>query len=178
MIIKVDRDTELAKMLLSFAENCSWDGVKDHIADMLRSWTFSDWETMFAAIADGKIVGMASVMKTDYYPLAEIYPWVSCVFVSEDFRGQKISGELIEYANRYLKENGFGRSGRHYGSAESQRPNGMGRADEFLPRPCIRNCLSSSNLYIRQGPSYRENDTKDLLLIALSKIRIQRRRGT
>ena len=72
MIIKVDRDTELAKMLLSFAENCSWDGVKDHIADMLRSWTFSDWETMFAAIADGKIVGMASVMKTDYYPLAEI----------------------------------------------------------------------------------------------------------
>lgn len=77
---------------------------------MLRSWTFSDWETMFAAIADGKIVGMASVMKTDYYPLAEIYPWVSCVFVSEDFRGQKISGELIEYANRYLKENDFGRS--------------------------------------------------------------------
>ena len=110
MIIKVDRDTELAKMLLSFVENCSWDGVKDHIADMLRSWTFSDWETMFAAIADGKIVGMASVMKTDYYPLAEIYPWVSCVFVSEDSRGQKISGELIEYANRYLKENGFGRS--------------------------------------------------------------------
>ena len=31
----------------------------------------------------------------------------------------------------------------------------MGRADEFLPRPCIRNCLSSSNLYIRQGPSYQ-----------------------
>ena len=35
----------------------------------------------------------------------------------------------------------------HYGNAESQRPNGMGRADEFLPRPCIRNCLSPSNLY-------------------------------
>ena len=33
MIIKVDRDTELAKMLLSFVENCSWDGVKgtDHL---------------------------------------------------------------------------------------------------------------------------------------------------
>ena len=40
MIIKVDRDTELAKMLLSFVENCSWDGVKDHIADMLRSWRY------------------------------------------------------------------------------------------------------------------------------------------
>ena len=40
-----------------------------------------------------------------------------------------------------------GRCGGHYGSAESQRPTGMGRADEFLPRPCIRNCLSPSNLY-------------------------------
>lgn len=63
---------------------------------------------MFAALADGKIVGMASVMKTDYYPLPEIYPWVSCVFVSEDYRGQRVSEELIDYANQYLKEKGFG----------------------------------------------------------------------
>ena len=27
----------------------------------------------------------------------------------------------------------------------------MGRADEFLPRPCNRNCLSPSNLYIRKA---------------------------
>lgn len=54
----------------------------------------------------------------------------------------------------------------------------MGQANEFLPEPCIRNCLSPSNLYIRQGPSYRENDTEGLfLLIVLSKIRIQRRWG-
>ena len=31
----------------------------------------------------------------------------------------------------------------------------MGQTDKFLPRPCIRNCLSSSKLYIRQGPSYQ-----------------------
>ena len=36
----------------------------------------------------------------------------------------------------------------------------MGQTNELLPRPYIRNCLSPSNLYIRQGPSYRENDTK------------------
>lgn len=65
---------------------------------------------MFAAIRDGKIVGMAAVFKTDYYPLPDICPWVSCIFVSEEYRGQKISGELISYANRYLKKNGFSRS--------------------------------------------------------------------
>lgn len=110
MIKKVDRDTELAKMLLSYAESCSWVDVKEHIAGMIRCWAFSDWETMFAAVMDGRIVGMASVMKTDYYPLPEVYPWVSCVFVSEDYRGRKISGALIDHANRYLKENGFDKS--------------------------------------------------------------------
>ena len=110
MIRKVDKDSELSKMLLSFVENCSWTEAKDHIAGMIRSWAFSDWETMFAALRDGKIVGMASAMKTDYYPLPDICPWVSCVFVSEEYRGQKISGELIEYANQYLKDHGFSRS--------------------------------------------------------------------
>ena len=110
MICKVDRDTELAAQLLAFVENCSWSEVKGHLAGMIRSWVFTDWETMFAAVLDGKIVGMVSVMKTDYYPLPEVYPWVSCVFVSEGYRGRRLSGELIAFANRYLKERGFHRS--------------------------------------------------------------------
>lgn len=110
MIRKVDKDTDLAQKLLSFVESCSWIEVKEHIAKMICAWEFEDWETMFAAIIDGKIVGMASTMKTDYYPLPDIYPWVSCIFVSEEYRGRKISGELIAYANRYLKDNGFDRS--------------------------------------------------------------------
>ena len=110
MIRKVDKDTDLAQKLLSFVESCSWIEVKEHIAKMICAWEFEDWETMFAAIIDGKIVGMASTMKTDYYPLPDIYPWVSCIFVSEEYRGRKISGELIAYANRYLKDNRFDRS--------------------------------------------------------------------
>ena len=110
MIRKVDKDTDLAQKLLSFVESCSWTDVKEHIAKLICAWEFEDWETMFAAMIDGKIVGMAAVMKTDYYPLPDIYPWVSCIFVSEEYRGRKISGELIAYANRYLKDNGFDRS--------------------------------------------------------------------
>ena len=109
-IYKVDQGTELADMLLKYVESCSWNGVKEHIAGMIRSWEFSDWETMFAAMEVGRISGMASVMKTNYYPLPDIYPWVSCVFVSEEYRGKRISGELIAHANAYLKENGFSRS--------------------------------------------------------------------
>ena len=104
MICKVDQGTGLADRLLAYVEGCSWAEAKEHIAEMIRSRAFSDWETMFAAIRDGKIVGMAAALKTDYYPLPDIYPWVSCVFVSEEYRGQKISGDLIAYANRYLKK--------------------------------------------------------------------------
>ena len=109
-ISKVNKDTELAKQLLQFVEDCSWHEVKEHIADMLRSWEFTEWECMFAALDDGDIVGMASIMKEEYYPLPDIYPWISCIFVTESARGQRISGQLIEYANIYANELGFKRT--------------------------------------------------------------------
>jgi len=107
---KVEKGTKLADDLLEFVENCSWDGAKDHIAQMIRNWTFDEWETMFAAVSGGKIIGMTSVMKTDYYPLTDIFPWVSCVFVSEEHRGKRISEMLIGRANEYVKSLGFSRS--------------------------------------------------------------------
>ena len=106
-VLKVEKDTDLALQFLDFVENCSWDEVKEHIANMIRNWEFSDWETMFAATVDGKIVGMTSLLKTDYYPLPEIFPWVSCVFVEKEYRGKRISGKMIDAANSYAKELGF-----------------------------------------------------------------------
>lgn len=49
-------------------------------------------------------------MKTDYYPLPEIYPWVSSIFVTEDYRGCRISEKLIDFANEYAKEHGFAKT--------------------------------------------------------------------
>ena len=106
-IVKVEKDTPFAAEFLRFVENCSWTEVRDHIAGLVRDWQFTDWETMFAAVKDGKIVGMASLLKTDYYPLPEIFPWVSCVFVEKEYRGERISGALIDAANSYAKEQGF-----------------------------------------------------------------------
>lgn len=107
---KVDKNTEMADRLLNFVENFSWIDVKEHILWTINNWSFTDWETMFVAVADGQIVGMASIMKTDYYPLPEIYPWISSVFVTESYRGHRISEKLIDFANDYAKENGFKRT--------------------------------------------------------------------
>lgn len=106
-VVRVTKDTAFAQEFLHFVENCSWTEVRDHIAGLIRNWEFTDWETMFAAVADGKIVGMTSLLKTDYYPLPEIFPWVSCVFVEKECRGRRISEKLITAANEYAKSLGF-----------------------------------------------------------------------
>lgn len=109
-IQKVDRGTPLAAALLHFAENFSWLDVKEHTVRLLQNWEFEAWETPFAAMADGQIIGMATIMRSDYYPLPEIFPWISTVFVSEAYRGRRISGMLIDFANRYAREVGFDRT--------------------------------------------------------------------
>lgn len=106
----VEKDTELAQKLIRFVENFSWEEVKAHTLQSLNAWVFTDWETMFAAMVDGEIVGMGSLLKTDYYPLPEIYPWVSTLFVSEEWRGQGICGKLIAFANDRAKALGFERT--------------------------------------------------------------------
>ncbi|SEK65549.1 Ribosomal protein S18 acetylase RimI [Butyrivibrio sp. ob235] len=109
-IVKVEKGTQLADELLSFVKDSSWDEVKDHISEMITNWNFSDWEAMFVAREGGRIIGMTSVLKEDYYPLPEYYPWVSCVYVSEEYRGQRVSEKLISHANVYLMEQGFKKS--------------------------------------------------------------------
>jgi GNAT superfamily N-acetyltransferase len=104
---KVDKGTPLAEDLLNFVKNFSWLDVKEHTVRVLENWEFEEWETPFVAIVNGQIVGMSTIMKSDYYPLPEIFPWISTLFVSEDYRGNRISGKLIDFANQYAKSIGF-----------------------------------------------------------------------
>ena len=106
-IQKVDKGTEPAEALLEFVKNFSWNEVKEHTIRVIKNWEFEEWETPFVAMADDRIVGMVTIMKTDYYPLPEIYPWISILFVSEEYRGKRISEKLIGFANSYAKDLGF-----------------------------------------------------------------------
>jgi len=107
---KVDKSTPLADDLLNFVENFSWHEVKEHTIRVINYWEFEDWESPFVAMVNGKIVGMVTIMKYDYYPLPEIFPWISTLFVSEGYRGNRISGKLIDFANQYAKDIGFSRT--------------------------------------------------------------------
>ena len=118
---KVEPNSVLNDRLLNFVENSSWIETKKHTAKMIGEDIFNDWESMFVAMDGNKIVGHASFMKTDYYPLPKVFPWISTIFVDEQYRGLKISGLLIDYINGYAKKLGFERtyiSSKHFGIYE------------------------------------------------------------
>lgn len=109
-VLRAEKGSRLAEELLDFVKSFSWEEVKAHTVQLIGEWRFEDWEAPFAAIASGRIIGMATLMKTDYYPLPEIFPWASTVFVSEEYRGRGVCGKLIEAVNEYARELGFDRT--------------------------------------------------------------------
>lgn len=104
---KVDKGSLLADDLLNYVENFSWLDVKEHTVRVIKNWEFEEWETPFVAMVNCQIIGMVTIMKSDYYPLPEIFPWISTLFVSEEYRGNRISEKLIDFANHYAKTIGF-----------------------------------------------------------------------
>ncbi len=106
-ICKVAPGSALCAELLTFVENSTWAEVKEHTAQVIRENRFREWEAMFVALDGDQIVGHASIAKTDYYPLPNLYPWISTIFVDEKYRGRGICGLMIDFINRYAKEAGF-----------------------------------------------------------------------
>ena len=42
--------------------------------------------------------------------MPDLCPWVSCLFVSEGYRGLRVGEKLVACANDYLRDTGFDRS--------------------------------------------------------------------
>ena len=89
-IERIEQKEEFWRKVIDYAEHCSWQGGKYLAEDMEKN--FSDWECVFAAVEKGKIAGS---------------PYIGYVFVEEDFRGKRLSQELLQNAESYLKEQGF-----------------------------------------------------------------------
>jgi len=107
-VVKVEPDHALWNQLTDYAENCSWIAGK-HLAMLLREKRFTEWEGVFAAVADGEITGYCTFLKTDYYPENRYSPWISSIFVDERHRGQRISQQMIEAVIEYARTVGFSR---------------------------------------------------------------------
>ncbi|WP_166543110.1 GNAT family N-acetyltransferase [Acutalibacter sp. 1XD8-36] len=108
-VVRAEPGADLWWELMAYARSCPWV-AGEHLADLMRDGAFTEWESVFAALDGGKIVGFCTLMETDYYPENRYSPWISTVFVDESFRGRGICGKLVEAACGYAGEAGFHRA--------------------------------------------------------------------
>lgn len=107
-VSRIENNSKRWDELINYSENCSWIAGK-HLAHLMKENAFTEWESVFAAVSEDKIVGFCTFMKTDYYPENRYSPWISSIFVGEEHRGCRISGKMIEAVIAYAKEQGFSR---------------------------------------------------------------------
>lgn len=107
MIIKtITHDDDMWSRVAEYAKNCSWRAGKALARAMERN-SFEDWERVIVAVSDEKICGYCTVEKTDCIKNVPYTPYISFVFVGEEYRGNRLSQRLIEYAMNYLRCVGF-----------------------------------------------------------------------
>ena len=107
-IVKVEKGSCLWEALAEYAERSPW-AAGEHLADMMRRECFSDWESVFAALGDDRIVGYCTFLKEDYYPENRYSPWISTIFVDPAYRGRRVSQKMIETVMAYARTQGFTR---------------------------------------------------------------------
>ncbi|MBR6627812.1 MAG: GNAT family N-acetyltransferase [Lachnospiraceae bacterium] len=99
---------EMWESLKNYAENCSWRAGKA-LAYHMDNNGFSDWERVIALSDNANICGFCTVSKTDCIPNVAYTPYIGYLFVGENYRGNRLSGKLIQCAMEYLKSVGFNR---------------------------------------------------------------------
>lgn len=99
----------LWKKVEEYAENCSWRAGKS-LSDKMKKHSFEDWERVVICFEDDDIYGYLAVDKNDCIPNISYTPYISYVFVGEEYRGNRISQKMIEFALSYLKSLGFDRA--------------------------------------------------------------------
>ena len=92
---------------IQFAENCSWR-AGPYLAKEMKRGAFQDWERVFCAVVDGEIAGFCTFTKKDELPESYGFsPFIGFVFVAEAYRGNRLSGRMIEAVTDYARQIGF-----------------------------------------------------------------------
>ena len=91
-----------------YAEKCSWRAGRS-LASAMDSNLFTEWERVIIALDEQKICGFCTAARTDCIPDVPYTPYIGYMFVGEEYRGNRLSQRLIQYAMEYLNAVGFDR---------------------------------------------------------------------
>jgi N-acetylglutamate synthase-like GNAT family acetyltransferase len=100
-------DDDLWNTVIEYAKNCSWKSAGTFLAKQMQENQFSDWEKVIVAVHSDSIAGYCTLTKRDCIPDVDYSPYIGFLFVGEDYRGQRLSEKLINYAMDYAQSIGF-----------------------------------------------------------------------
>ena len=61
----------------------------------------------FIALEDNELVGTIGLWRSDLMSRQDLFPWLSALFVKENFRGKRIGQKLQNFLVEYCKKAGF-----------------------------------------------------------------------
>ncbi|WP_026580914.1 GNAT family N-acetyltransferase [Bacillus sp. J33] len=75
---------------------------------MIHSGTSADGIPLFyAAIENERIIGTYALIRNDLNSRQDLYPWLACVYVNEEYRGRKLGSVLLDHALSEAAKLGF-----------------------------------------------------------------------
>lgn len=108
-IAELTRKNLMWNEVADYADDCPWK-VGKNLAKLMREDSFEDFERVFAATENGRIIGFCTLTKKDSLPPKYLYtPFIGYMFVDEAHRGKRISEAMIEHVRSYARISGFGR---------------------------------------------------------------------
>ena len=105
-VFAVTADSPWREKAVAFAEGAPWAAAPGFAA-RLREYRYEDYEAPIIAVVDSRVAGFCCLSKTDWLAESPEEPWTGAVFVGEAFRGQRISGQMVAYAESLAKAAGF-----------------------------------------------------------------------
>ena len=105
-IKKLNQNEKLWQELIDYANNCVWEAWPI-LAQKMEENNFLDWEKVFIAIDDEKIVWFCTFTEEDWIPDCEYSPFVWFIFVDDNYRWKRVSEKMIDTVEEYAKTLNF-----------------------------------------------------------------------
>lgn len=107
-IIPICSNDKLWNKTISYAMMCPWK-AGPFLVKAMKEEQFTDWQKVFIALDEQRIIGFCTLAKTDCIPDVSYIPYIGYIFVDENYRGNRISEKMIQCAMTYAKGQCFDR---------------------------------------------------------------------
>lgn len=97
------------KQWMNRIRECDWRAAK-YLAALLEQDRFHEMAgdgSLIIMADDEKIVSFCTLTRKDCVDDDTLFPWIGFVFTSPEYRGNRYSGQLVEYCCNKAEEQGF-----------------------------------------------------------------------